>query len=95
MKDYGYKVTMTNPDCGHKQFVAFHLPDFLNFWQAGSKAIDEMSSQTCPKFTQNHTRMDYVASDIERGEPDIYGSMQWRDVYPHYKHTDEQEELFV
>lgn len=90
MTDFSYKVVMTSTnDCQHKQFVAFHEEDYLNYWQAGSAARDEMSSQTCYNCGENHSRDEYVATDVQcaRGTSAVY-----TELLPRYKNTDERME---
>lgn len=94
MSDFGYKVTMTNEDCGVKQFIAFHDDRFLDWWQAGKQAYKHFPSQTCPRCNTNHKMKSYAATDIERGEADIYGHYSWRSIYPS-SHREVQPELFA
>lgn len=94
MSDFGYKVRLVNENCYTSRFVAYHDDRFLGYNQAEEEAVKHLSSQTCPRCKKNHPNDTYVATDIERGEPDIYGAMVWRDAYPYYEEV-EQVELFA
>lgn len=94
MSDYGYKVRLVNEDCGTARFTAFHDDRFLNYHQAAEEAPKHLSSQTCG-CGKNHRDDSYVAVDIERGEPDLYGATVWRNAYPSSRDTAKQQELFT
>lgn len=91
MTDYGYKVRLMNEECQTVRFAPFHDDRFLTYQQAGDEAVKHLSSQTCPKCGVNHPDDTYVAVDIERGEPDIYGVVTWRDAYPYNDEAVQQE----
>lgn len=95
MSDYGYKVQLQAVPCGHTQFVAYHDEDELNYWQAGSRALDERASQTCQRCDTNHDTMDYVPTQVEIGGHRTDGSYRYTELLPTYKHTDHIEERYV
>lgn len=95
MTDYGYKVRLVNEECGTQRFVTFHDDRFLSYHEAADEAPKHISSQTCHRCGINHPDDTYVAVDIERGEPDYYGALVWRNAYTSSRDTAEQQELFA
>ena len=81
MKDYGYKVVLEAP-CGAKRFAAFHDDTFMEYNEAGEEAKYHLSAQSCPRCREYHEGNEYYPTDVQRGEPDFTGEMQWRDTYP-------------
>lgn len=95
MTEYGYKVRLVNEECGTQRLVTFHDDRFLSYHQAAEEAPRHISSQTCYRCGTNHPDDTYVAVDIERGEPDYYGAMVWRNAYVSNYEAEEQQELFA
>jgi hypothetical protein len=91
MKEYSYKVMMDADDCHAKRAVAFHDERRLTWGQAAKEALKHLSSQTCARCGQNHSRDEFVAVDIERGEPDGVGGFYYRDVLPTYDDPNQLE----
>lgn len=89
---YSYKVILTGDDCFAKRAVAFHDWRFLDFWQIAEEAPRHLTSQTCPRCNNNHADHDYVATEVQRGEANVFGFYSYRDVYPTYG-SNEQPEL--
>jgi hypothetical protein len=83
-KPYRYRATLTNVECYGKRPIAFADDNYLDFWEAGQEAVDQhLFSQTCLHCGENHSRSDYVITDLERGEwSPAMGDYQYRDVYP-------------
>ena len=86
-----YRVTLTNDSCFAKRPVAFQDDRFLTWEQISKEAITHIFSQTCTRCGKNHKEKTYVSTDVERGEPDRNGNYTFRNVYPGYKNSDQQE----
>jgi len=96
MVDYAYKVILTadDEDCLAKRAVAFHDDRFLDFWDIAEEAPRHLTSQTCPRCKKNHEPDSYTATQVQRGEPSVFGFHTYRDVFPSYG-TQSEPELFV
>lgn len=79
---YTYRVMMTSSVCSAKRAVAFSDDRHLDWYQASREACQHFTSQTCHKCNKNHRDETYVATDIERGEPNHNGEYRYYDVFP-------------
>lgn len=82
MTDYRYRVTLRADGCGSQRFVAYADDRFLDYAAAGEEAVNQMTTQNCPRCRGTHTDDEYFPVDVQRGETGFNGEMYWRDAYP-------------
>lgn len=88
---YTYRVMMTSSVCNSKRAVAFSDDRHLDWYGASRNARKHFTSQTCHKCNKNHRDETYVATDIERGEPNRSGEYTYRAVFPPRRYEDNNQ----
>lgn len=88
-----YRVLMTSVDCLAKRAVSFQTEDPLTWDEVNDEAYNHFYSQTCSRCLKDHCDKHYVATDIDEGQPDLYGNYSWREVKKERAEYDYQPEL--